>query len=136
MNVFIFAIFCSIAALAFAYDTLEPGKQLDIDNQVISEQGRYRLYLQNDGNLVIYSLRNGNFRWFANTKGSGATKAIMQTDGQFVLQTALGETVWSTYTRDAGSILKLQDDNILIVYSPKGYVVWNSATGWGATTTV
>jgi hypothetical protein len=130
MNFFIFAIFCSIAALAFANDTLQPGNQLDINNQVISAEGRYRLYLQSDGNLVIYSLRNGNFRWFSNTKGSGATKAIMQTDGQLVLQTALGETVWSTYTRDAGSILKLQNDGILIVYSPKGYAVWNSAVGW------
>ena len=74
--------------------------------------------------------------WSTNTAGSGATKAIMQTDGEFCLQTASGDIVWRTYTYDAGSFLKLQWDGNLAVNSPKGYVVWNSATGWGTKTTV
>ena len=74
--------------------------------------------------------------WSTNTAGSGATKAIMQTDGEFTLQTASGETVWRTYTKDAGSWLKVQDDGNIAVQSPNGYIVWNAKTGWGKETTV
>ena len=85
---------------------------------------------------MIYNAATGVYKWATQTIGSGATKAIMQQDGQFTLQTASGATVWSTYTRDAGSWLELQEDGRITVNSPKGYVVWNSVTGYGTKTTV
>jgi hypothetical protein len=144
MNFFIFAIFaifCPIAAFAgyfFTVDDLQPGAQMDFNNGkvLLSENFKFRLSLQSDGNLVISTIEGGQTTWSTNTAGSGASKAIMQTDGQFTLQTASGATVWGTYTKDAGSFLKMQKDGNLAVHSPKGYVVWNSGTGWGTKTTV
>ena len=144
MNFFIFAIFaifCPIASFAgifFTVDDLKPGEQMDFINGKILIGGsfQFQLTLRKDGNLVITNTPSGQTTWSTKTAGSGVTKAVMQTDGQFTLQTASGATVWSTYTRDAGSWLKLQKDGILAVNSPKGYVVWNSATGWGTKTTV
>jgi hypothetical protein len=144
MNFFIFAIFaifCPITTFAgifFRVDTLEPGTQMDFNNGkvLISENLKFRLSLQKDGNLVISTIPGGQTTWSTNTAGSGADKAVMQQDGQFCLYNAAGVLKWGTYTRDAGSVLKLQKDGILVVYSPKGYVVWNSATGWGTKTTV
>ena len=144
MNFFIFAIFaifCPIASSQgtfFTVDDLKPGAQMDFNNRkvLLSENFKFRLSLQSDGNLVISTIPGDQTTWSTKTAGSGVTKAVMQTDGQFTLQTASGATVWSTYTRDAGSWLKLQKDGILAVNSPKGYVVWNSATGWGTKTTV
>ena len=117
----------------FYKDDLQPGKQLDFINgrALISANYKFRLSLQNDGNLVISAKPGGQTTWSTNTAGSGATKAIMQTDGEFCLQTASGDIVWRTYTYDAGSFLKLQWDGNLAVNSPKGYVVWNAATGYG-----
>ena len=144
MNFFIFAIFaifCPIASFAgyfYILDELKSGAQMDFNNGRVLVGGNFefRLSLLKDGNLVITNTPGGQTTWSTKTAGSGATKAIMQTDGQFTLQTASGATVWSTYTRDAGSFLKLQKDGILAVNSPKGYVVWNSATGYGTKTTV
>ena len=85
---------------------------------------------------MIYNAVTGAYKWATQTIGSGATKAIMQTDGEFTLQTASGEIVWRTYTRDAGSWLELQEDGKITVFSPKGYAAWNSATGYGTKTTV
>ena len=139
MNFFIFAIFaifCPIASsqgFLFHENILEPGAEMNAG--LISPNFQFFLSLLDDGNLVI-TTQEGQTTWSTKTAGSGATKAIMQTDGQFTLQTASGATVWSTYTRDAGSFLKLQKDGILAVNSPKGYVVWNSATGYGTKTTV
>jgi hypothetical protein len=143
MNFFIFAIFaifCPIASFAgifFSVDDLKPGEQIDFINGKVLIGGSFQFFLslQKDGNLVITNA-GGQTTWSTKTAGSGVIKAVMQRDGQFTLQTASGATVWGTYTRDAGSFLKLQKDGILAVNSPKGYVVWNSATGWGTKTTV
>ena len=139
MNFFIFAIFaifCPIVAFAgifYIIDDLKPGTQIDSNNgrTLRSANYKFRLSLQNDGNLVITTTPGGETTWSTNTAGSGATKAVMQTDGEFYLQTASGEIVWRTYTYDAGTFLKLQNDGNLILWSPKGYVVWNAATGYG-----
>ena len=144
MNFFIFAIFCSIAAFAFAQqDTLQPGGQFDGERGVPCPSTRYFLTVQDDGNMVLkdrwrkYDFTNmRDWVWSTNTAGSGATKAIMQTDGEFTLQTASGKTVWRTYTKDAGSWLKVQDDGNIVLHSPNGYPVWNAKTGWGMKTTV
>jgi hypothetical protein len=136
MNFFIFAIFCSIAALAFAQDTFPSGAQLDSGESKFSLNQQWRLILQTDGNLVIYNTATGVYKWATQTIGSGAIKAIMQEDGQFCLYNAAGELKWTTYTRDAGSVARLESDGILAVHSPKGYAVWNSVTGWGKKTTV
>jgi hypothetical protein len=128
MNFFIFAIFCSIAALAFAQDTLPPGTQLDLNNgqKLFSADGRFRLDMQSDGNLVMYTVEGGGYRWSTGTAGSGADKAVMQQDGQFCLYNRVGELKWSTYTRDAQSVLKLQNDGNLVVYNALGRPVWNA----------
>jgi hypothetical protein len=139
MNFLIFAIFCSIAALAFAQNTLGPGGQLDSDtgdNVRFSPNQQYKLVMQGDGNLVIYRVSDGNYVWATQTIGSGANKAAMQSDGQFCLYNEPGELKWSTYTRDAGSVLRLQDDGNLVVYNPNGTPVWNAFTGYGKKTTV
>jgi hypothetical protein len=142
MNFFIFAIFaifCPIASsegggFNFAVDTLQPGTQMDFNNGLFLTRGsgfrQFILSLQRDGNLVITNIQDGQTTWSTNTAGSGASKAIMQTDGQFTLQTASGATIWSTYTRDAGSFLKLEGEGKISVNSPKGYAVWNSEVGW------
>ena len=144
MNFFIFAIFaifCPIASFAgifFTIDDLKSGEQMDfINNKVlIGGSFQFRLTLQKDGNLVITATPSGQTVWSTKTAGSGAIKAIMQKDGEFALQTASGAIVWRSYTKDAGSWLKLEKTGKITVNSPKGYVVWNSATGYGTKTTV
>ena len=76
------------------------GQQLNQNQYISSPSGRYRLYMQNDGNLVLYEVFKGNLypAWASNTAGSGAVRAVMQSDGNFVLYTANNRAVWATNT--------------------------------------
>ena len=139
MNFFIFAIFSSIAALAFAVDTLGiqadtfgPGGILFSGDSTFSPAGLYRLEMQPDGNLVVYTNNGVNaiVMWDAQTVGRGGKRAVMQKDGNFCIQNAAGENVWNTWTYDAGSVARLQDDGNLVVHSPNGYTVWSSLKGY------
>ena len=87
--------------------------------------------MQGDGNLVIYNAATNVLKWSTCTGCGGSEKAVMKTDGQFTVQTGQSELKWTSYTRDAGSVARLDDTGRLSVHSPKGYVVWNSVTEWG-----
>jgi hypothetical protein len=138
MNFFIFAIFCSIAALAFAQDVLLSTEQIHSknDRKLVSADGRFRVDMQSDGNFVIYN-EVGNYVWSTQTSGSGAIAASMEADGQFCLYDMYAENVWSTYTYQAGSFLKMQNDGNLVMYNPQGHPVYSSAFGYaGKKTTI
>jgi hypothetical protein len=135
MNFFIFAIFCSIAALAFAEDVLMPGEIMTFDNgkKLRSLDGRFGVEIQTDGNLVMFNnieREKDKVQWTSGTVGSGAVAAFMLRDGDFALVNNIGEVVWRTYTYDAGSYVQLQNDGNLVVNSPKGYSPWSSAFGY------
>jgi hypothetical protein len=85
--------------------------------------------MQGDGNMVIYNVATGKYKWSTCTGCSGATKAVMGQDGQFYLYTDTGAIKWRSYTLDAGSFLRLRDDGVVAVVNPLNKEVWNSAVG-------
>jgi hypothetical protein len=131
MNFFIFAIFCSIAAVAFAVTTFKAGTQLNANNQLGSPNQEFRLNMQSDGNLVVYTVSNGNYKWSTDTVGSGAIIAKMQHDGQFCLLNKTRKIVWTSNTFHAESVCKLQNDGNLVVFNLEGIPVWNATTDGG-----
>ncbi len=109
-------------AAAYAGDKLGMGEELKRGDYLKSANGRYRLILQRDGNLVLYGPRNQPL-WSTNTQGNPVEKCIMQTDGNLVLYLPNGQPIWNSNTqRYPGSFLWLQDGGILVIYSP----VWSS----------
>lgn len=89
--------------------TLEPGAFLK------SSDKRYTLVMQaTDGNLVEYG--PGGAVWAFDTGGHPGARAVMQTDGNFVVYVG-GTAVRATGTSTAGSFLRVQDDDNLVVYS-------------------
>jgi hypothetical protein len=60
---------------------------------------------------------------------SGATKATMQIDGNFVLYNSSNQAKWSTGTSgNPGAYLVMQDDGNLVIYTPTGQAKWASGT--------
>jgi lambda family phage minor tail protein L len=98
--------------------------------QIFSPNGYYRLKMQSDGNLVLYSkgtiptgpaVENYNIAvWSTGTDGSGATYAHFQTDGNLALYTAGNVAVYQSnkgsYPQYAGKKLQLQNDGNLVIY--------------------
>ena len=90
-----------------------------------SPNGRYRLALQTDGNLVLYDDEVGVNLWSTGTEGTVVRQALMQTDGNFVIYDAGGAAIWSTGTQGhQGARLAVQDDGNLVVYRADGLAVW------------
>ena len=109
-------------------------KTLDSSSQLaapkLSPNRQWRLVMQGDGNLVIYNVATGKYKWSTCTGCSGATRAVMQQDGLLCLYSDAGELKWNSYTRDAGSVLRLKDDGVLAIVNKIGWTVWNSVVGW------
>ena len=61
----------------------------------------YQLIMQNDGNLVLYSINDNQEStpvWATGTNGTDASYAVMQTDGNLVLYNPSGKAIWASST--------------------------------------
>jgi hypothetical protein len=112
----------------WAYSRLNPGQTLLPGTSIPSLDGRFRLTLQADGNLVLYWTGSADTwpKWASNTAGQPVSQAAMQADGNFVLYGPAGPLWASATAGDPGAYLVVQNDADVVIYSPGG-PVW--ATG-------
>jgi hypothetical protein len=110
-------------------DRLQPNQQLNVGQQLVSNNGLLNLIMQGDGNLVLYRTQFGQALWASNTWGKPVNRAVMQTDGNFVAYEAGGTPRWSSGTwGHAGAWVILQDDGNLVVYDSANKPLWASNT--------
>jgi len=104
---------------------LLPNQSLPAGQSTNSCDGRFRLSLLSTGDLVLS--QGATQLWSAGIAGSGATFALMQTDGNFVVYAGSG-SVWQSRTGGhPGGQLSVQNDGNLVVY--QGNVpLWSSGT--------
>lgn len=106
-------------------DRLQKGEKLEVGQSLTSENGAYKVLLQDDGNLVLYS--GDTAVWSTETNGQPVVRAEVQQDGNFVLYTA-EKPVWHSDTKGAKDVrLILQDDRNLVLYGFDG-PAWSSET--------
>lgn len=100
---------------------------LNVDKSITSPDGRFRLLMQGDGNLVLYE--GNSALWSSQTNGSGASLAAFGLDCRLAVY-AGGVAQWSSgATANTGCNLALQNDGNLVIYSPSSSPVWASNTG-------
>ncbi|AGL16591.1 FG-GAP repeat-containing protein [Actinoplanes sp. N902-109] len=89
-----------------------------------SSDNRYYLWMQEDGNLVLYDL--GTPIWATNTPSNPGSRLIMQDDGNLVIYRADGTAIWDTRTwgTDADRLV-LYDNGDLFLLDPNGQIVWH-----------
>jgi hypothetical protein len=105
-------------------DTLGQNEKLKASEEIKSTNGKYKLVLQPDGNLVAYDSQ-GKASWSSNTLGSGAIECLMQSDGNLLLKNRIGRVVWATGTQGyKNARLVMQDDGNLVIYNERGIAVW------------
>lgn len=94
---------------------LGPGQRMNEGYSLRSRDGKSKLVMQNDGNLVVYRSGMGAV-WAAGTNGPNRV-AIMQNDGNFVVY-GPGGALWASGTSGPHRTLRLmmQDDGNLVVY--------------------
>ena len=102
--------------------------QLNANQSVYSPDGRFRLVMQTDGNLVLYGPSGA--LWSSQTNGTNATFAAMQVDGNLVVYTATGQPLWASGTSGhPASELDVQSDGNVVIYSDAMVPLWSTGTG-------
>jgi len=105
---------------------LSSGQSIAVEGSLLSGNESYKLILQGDGNLVLYSPSRA--LWSSKTAGKGGSKFITQGDGNLVLYTKKGAPVWNSGTAGKGlSSLFMQGDGNLVLYNTNGHT-WASRT--------
>ncbi len=100
---------------------------LVVDRNVFSCDGRFRLTLQSDGNVVLF--QGSTALWHTQTHGQATYDLIMQSDGNLVAYSTLGRALWNSGTQNyPGGTLAIQNDGNLVIYQ-NGIVRWTSNTG-------
>lgn len=83
-----------------------------------SVDGRFSLFYQSDGNLVLYNTQTWAPLWASNTHGTSAGFTAMQGDGNLVIYDAASNPVWSSSTHgNPGAFLVVQSDGNLVIYA-------------------
>ena len=106
---------------------LVAGTELKAGSWLTSSNGRYRLAMQPDGNLVLYW--EGHPLWASNTAKHPGAVLAMQGDGNLVVYQG-SRPIWSSGTDRGGNApyyLSLQDNGNATIYSPARKPIW--ATG-------
>ena len=113
-----------------------------------SSNGQYRLDMQSDCNLVLYTWEfwrgrdfRSNVRLILNTVGpfnpiwatgtywkSSECRMVFQGDGNLVVYDWQGQVMWASGTYAPGAILRMQDDGNLVIYNQWGSPVWATDT--------
>jgi surface antigen len=88
--------------------------RLFANQSVYSSNGRYRLVLQSDGNLVEYG-PNGAI-WSTMTGGNNGASFVQQGDGNGVVYSASNQPLWANMTMNSGARLAVQDDANIVTY--------------------
>ena len=106
---------------------------LESNGTLTSDNSRYKLKLKENGELDIYCA--SQYIWSSNTAGSNATKLHFQNDGNLVLYTESGSTVWETdtnteygYVPEKVDKVVLQDNGNLVMSFPNNDVKWTSGS--------
>ena len=133
----VLTLLCSAGDIAIAAagpfsradSVLEPGEILELGQSVASSNGRFRLTLRNDGNLVLY--RDITVLWSSGTAGTGAHRLVMGHDGDLALYRPIPygpEPVWrSGSDGSAGAVLSVQDEGGAVIRLDDSPVLWSAA---------
>lgn len=108
---------------------LSAGAALHRGTFLTSPNGLYRLVMQADGNLVLYS--DSRAIWSAVTTGHPGAIAVMQADGNLVIYQDR-RAVWSSGSARggrAGYYLFLESDGNLVICTPTNVPIWETRTG-------
>ena len=105
---------------------LGSGQMLNAGEQLKSSDRRFTLWMQLDGNLVLYGPAGA--LWASGTGRAGSV-AIMQGDGNLVVVAPGNVPVWSSGSAgNPGAYLALQSDGNLVIYSTSNRAVWATMT--------
>lgn len=107
---------------------LNSGESLVQGQYLVSADGRYSLFMQTDGNLVLYKI-DGSIVWQTNTAGHPTYFRIwMSPNGALALLDRSNQVITTTPTNThPGAFLQLLDNGNLVIYDG-ATIIWSTNT--------
>lgn len=103
------------------------GATLKIGQSLWSQNKKYQLAMQGDGNLVIRCRTRAI--WSTNTHNIAIANGLRyQSDGNLVLYRYDRKAVWANPGMNESCYLRMQNDGNLVLYGCYGKVHWSSKT--------
>jgi hypothetical protein len=108
---------------------LPNGRTLSTNQSLTSPDGRYRVLVQPDGDVVLSAVATpATVLWHTNTSGHPGARLVMQRGGNLVLVDPQGLLLWDTGTSSTGALLSLQSDGNVVVHQGSR-VLWDRVSG-------
>jgi hypothetical protein len=109
-------------------NSLSPGQELHLGDQLVSNNGFFVLEMYPSGGLQLYRKQTRGPMWASTALGEPGGWAVMQGDGNFVAYSAAGVPYWATNTDgNPGAWLALLDDGDLQILDGV-HVLWQTNT--------
>jgi pimeloyl-ACP methyl ester carboxylesterase len=110
-------------------DVLGQFERLYANDVISSDDGRFHLIYQGDGNLVLYD-QGWRPLWDTGTGGTDPGYVEMQGDGNLVMVNASGGFVWDVGVTAGhpGAWLIVQDDGNVVIYDGSSHPLWATNT--------
>jgi hypothetical protein len=104
-------------------------ERLYANDVISSDDGRFHLIYQGDGNLVLYD-QGWRPLWDTGTWGTDPGYVEMQGDGNLVMVNASGGFVWDVGVTAGhpGAWLIVQDDGNVVIYDGSSHPLWATNT--------
>jgi|APSaa5957512493_1039668.scaffolds.fasta_scaffold06250_4 hypothetical protein len=102
---------------------LNSGEMMGIGTSIQSPGKNATMYMQGDGNLVVYGV--GTAKGISNTAGNSGAVTYMQGDCNLVTYKG-GRALWASNTANRGTncVAKLGNDGVLSIYGNNGVEIW------------
>jgi hypothetical protein len=112
-----------------AMDRLHENESILIGQELVSNNGWFRLRMMSTGGLELYRVQLGQLLWKSLAIARVGSLAAMQPDGSFVLRGRRTAPYWSTPTAgNPGAFVVLQNDGNLVVYDRNNRPLWASGS--------
>lgn len=116
--------FLQIDEYSLLPNSLKLGNQLRINQQLVSDNEKYNLILQEDGNLVLYD-ENKKARWNTPTYKRFSQFFELSKQGNLAIVSDKNKIVWEFKpTKKKGYELVLEDNGNLILYAEDKEILW------------
>ncbi|WP_448265439.1 hypothetical protein [Nostoc sp. DSM 114159] len=94
---------------------------------LLSSNGKYGLFCQDDGNLVLHKTSDSATIWESHTAGKVVTECYMQADGNFVVNGSDKKPLWASNTDNhPGAYLRVDNDGHVRIYKSNDSILWES----------
>ena len=109
-------------------NVMAAGEVLLAGESIVSPNGRYRLVLEHDSNLVLYDTFGSFALWESGTAGGSGRLLAMQPDGNLVIYgppITRWWALWQSGTPNSlGSLLTVRDNGTVAISRSNGTILW------------